>query len=106
MEEAKKTDLFGALLGKTDRAHSRKTDPWTSHAAARSMDEKLGPQHAKILDALADYGAMAPEQISDILGFPIWRRISELEEKGKVEVTGDTHKNRSGRKARKFTIVQ
>ena len=66
------------------------------------MDGNLSPQHTAILDALADHGPMAAEQLESTIGYPVWRRLNELERKGAIVAIVGTHTNRSGRQARKF----
>ena len=93
------TDLFDP------RRLARTTDPSTSHAAAKSMAGAIGPQHQEVLSVLERGYSLAAEQIEDILGHSIWRRMGELAEKGLIERTDEQHKNRSGRMAYKYKIV-
>ncbi len=96
-----------AAMGLFDpRKAARTEDVDTSHSAARSMSSAAGQQHAAILQVMRDNSAfpLAPEQVEDALGFPVWRRFSELERAGRIYRTAQQHKNRSGRKAYKFAL--
>lgn len=94
------------------RKLARRDDPDTSKAAAARAGSVQSYHHSLILDALASWGPMAPEQIADALRIgseeeyfdkvAVCRRVNELEKAGKIEVTGELHKNRSGRSARVF----
>lgn len=88
-------------------ARARNTDPWTSHEAAASMSsKKIGKQHKAVLSVLsASSTPLAAEQIEDVLGYPIWRRMNELEKRGYIKDSGEVHINRSGRQARKFEVI-
>jgi hypothetical protein len=75
-----KDDLFGDWTTKV-----RRTDPDTSHEAARAAESMASWQHGLILRALRTAGrAMAPEEIADWLDLPgidkvtIGRRMNEL----------------------------
>ena len=88
---------------------SRTSDPYTSHDAAVSVVGTLTRQHNQILEFLLarpDREGFAPEQISDVIGFSCWRRMSELEKKKYIVETGQLHRNRSNRMARKFRIAR
>lgn len=87
-------------------ARSRSSDPQTSFDAGDSMEGSIPAQHKQILEILSDGLPRAAEQISDMLGHDIWRRLSELERLGKIEKCKDQprHKNRSGRQANKYRI--
>ena len=93
------TDLFDP------RRLARTTDLSTSHAAAKSMAGAIGPQHQEVLSVLEKGYSLAAEEIEDILGYSIWRRMGELERKGLIERTEEKHRNRSGRMAFKYKIV-
>lgn len=86
---------------------SRSTDPDTSFDAGDSMQASIPNQHKAIMDLLSDNVPRAAEQISDELGYEIWRRMSELEKLGEVErcVNLPKHKNRSGRQAYKYRAI-
>ena len=73
-------DLF------TPRA--RNNDPQTSHDAAHSVEFSLGNQHQEIVTVLERGIPFAAEQLEKIIGFPVWRRMNELEKNGIIEKTG------------------
>ena len=90
-------DLFDA------RKAARTTDVNTSHDAASSMESVAGKQHRAILRCLRfSYNPLAAEQIGDCLGYPINRRLCELERAGLIYRTDEKHKNKSGRMAYKY----
>ena len=86
---------------------ARTKDPYTSHVAGQSIESSLTQQHGQILEFLKarPEEAFAPEQISDVIGFQCWRRMSELENKDLIVETDELHRNRSNRQARKFRLV-
>ncbi len=63
MNEGETTDLFGALIS---RGLARRTDPETSHEAARKVDATK--QERVVLDALKDYGDMTSEEVAAVTG--------------------------------------
>lgn len=94
-------------------AVARRTDPETSHAAARSVADLTGKQQA-VLDLLRASGPMTDEQLIDAyrqsagLSSALWpeqsesgirTRRSELARRGLVESVG-TASTRSGRTCR------
>jgi len=89
------------------KAHARKEDPWPSHEAASSMSANaLGNQHMAILDVMMDMKfPLAAEEIDNILGWPGFRRMSELKGKGLIEDAGEIYISRSGRKAIKYKLT-
>jgi predicted ArsR family transcriptional regulator len=84
------------------RKSVRTTDPETSVDAAKAAGGSAERQHELILSALADSAPLAAEQIADLIGVPIWRRMSELERAGLIIKTTELHTNRSGRSASKY----
>lgn len=79
---------------------ARKTDPATSHDAARRAAEFAGSQRARILALLRSRGPMTPEQIGAELGlepYAIRKRLPELQEMGLAEPTGEIRPTSSGR---------
>ena len=66
MNEGETTDLFGALI---TRGLARRTDPETSHEAARKVDATK--QERVVLDALKDYGDMTSEEVAAVTGTEI-----------------------------------
>jgi predicted transcriptional regulator len=94
------SDLFDPRLA------ARQTDVDTSHDAAESMQFKVGKQHNAVLtELMVSYSPMAAEQIEQLCGYPVWRRMSELERAGLIERTDEKHKNRSGRMAYKYRLA-
>ena len=89
------------------KANTRKEDPWTSHAAAKSISsEKLGEQQMAIIDVLSDVGRpLAAEDIDNILGWAGFRRMSELKRMELIEDSGKTFIGRSGRQAIKYQLT-
>lgn len=102
------------LLGKQEpRAHARKTDPHTSHAAASSVTNLRRSQKA-VYDCLLIYGPMHDKDLwrryyKEMMGghhnWPwlsesgVRTRRSELVDTGWVKDTGRTEKLESGRNA-------
>jgi predicted ArsR family transcriptional regulator len=97
------TDLFDLPT----KAHARTDDPWTSHEAANSMSsEMLGNQQRAILDIMMDMKLpLAAEEIDNILGWPAFRRMSELKKKGLIEDANEIYIGKSGRKAIKYKLT-
>jgi hypothetical protein len=88
-----------------EKTLARRSDPDTSHTAAASVVDGLSRQHASVLRVLTAAGRpLAAEQISDIAGFDVWRRMNELVAAGHIEQAGSLHKNRSGRQAHQFRL--
>jgi len=84
---------------------ARKTDPDTSHAAAKSIKTTRNKQHEEIIRVMEDADApLTAENIGDILLYPIWRRMAELEGDGLIVRTNIKRKNRSGRQAYCYEI--
>lgn len=103
-----KSLLYDGTLDLFDpHAAARTSDRETSHAAAASMETAASRQHAAVISVLRSHypRALAPEQVEDILGYPVWRRFSELEANGLIVNTHEKHKNRSGRSADAFRWV-
>lgn len=82
---------------------ARRSDPSTSHEAARRVRE-FGAGHAAIiLECLKIHGALTPEQIGKRIGmdaYSIRKRLPELERAGKAKPTGFTAPTSSGRHQR------
>jgi predicted ArsR family transcriptional regulator len=89
------------------KARARTSDPWTSHAAADSMSAyRLNAQQKAILQVLqSNQPPLAAEQIDDRLGYPAFRRMSELKRAGLIVDSGEVHTGRSGRGAIKYKIT-
>lgn len=104
------TDIFDALR---EGAIARRTDPDTSHEAARTVDS-LRAKQRYVLATLRHYG---PATFDDLIadyrahGFPrqsdsgIRTRVSELREAGFVEDTGERRTLPSGRRAIVWRVV-
>jgi hypothetical protein len=86
------------------QARARASDPWTSHAAARSITEdQLRASQKAVLDAFRQNGAMHHEQLvglydrqHHVFGWPMQSpsglrtRTKELRDAGFIEDTGRT----------------
>jgi len=82
---------------------ARRTDPVTSHMAARSMREPAHHQRERIV-ALLTSQCLTHDAIDDRLGWPhptAARRMKELVRAGLVEVCGEAE-TASGRKAHTY----
>lgn len=91
------TDLFTFL----DEARARGTDPWTSHAASRSVN--IARTRQQVLDILREIGPCSDEQLVDscrtrfdISPSGVRTRRHELAVAGLVIEAGEA-KTRSGR---------
>ena len=85
---------------------ARREDPQTSHDAASSMDGKLEHQHQQILTVLKqNQQPLTAEQIGTLIGYSVWRRMSELERKKQITKSGLQHKNKSGRMANQYVLL-
>ena len=86
---------------------ARRIDPATSHEAAERAADALSGQHADIAEVLRVFGRpMASEEIEDVLGYPVWRRMNELAKRGVIARTSETHRNRSGRNAYRYVMKE
>jgi len=82
-------------------AAARKTDPPTSHAAARQVESFRGEHERRILDALAA-GPGTKDEIAarcQLSEQQVARRMHGLARRGKVSDTGITRSTASGRMA-------
>lgn len=79
--------------------NARRTDPWTSHAAARSMVVPAQTHREILLGVYTTHPCgLTDEQACNIAGIPGgWRRCSELRSLGKIVATGETRIGSSGR---------
>lgn len=90
-------------MNENPRAHAR--DPWTSHAAAETVDDFAKRHNIKIVAALEAnrLGGLTSEQIADATGLTmvaVARRMKEIEKAGIVyRSTYSIRTNRSGRYA-------
>lgn len=95
------------LEDEVDRARARRTDPGTSHAAARSIEAtQLRESQRLIYRLLEQHGPMSDVEIygrmvgvTKISSSGCRTRRKELVEKGYVQATGRTVKLSSGRQA-------
>lgn len=97
-----------------EKAHARVSDPWTSHAAAASIEPvKLRASQEAVLAAFRATGPMCHENLilfygsnATRFGWPIQSpsgirtRAHELHEAGLLEDTGDVVTLTSGRKSK------
>jgi len=81
---------------------ARTNDPVTSHEAGDSMARSIPAQQKAIMNVMSDGKRRAAEEIEDVLGYPVWRRLSELVSSGLLERTDEKHTNKSGRKAFRY----
>jgi hypothetical protein len=84
---------------------ARRTDPWTSHAAARSVDPS--GQWAVILRTLRKLGEANSSEIGlacPLTEHQLSRRLSELERDGRIVWTGRTRPGISGRQQRVWAL--
>lgn len=99
-------DLF-TFNQASNEAHARRTDPETSHAAARSV-KNIGASQRKILWQLQNFGPMTDDQIYPLVArymSPSGARTrrSELVAMKPAKVK-DSGKRRTGTTGRKMTI--
>jgi predicted ArsR family transcriptional regulator len=96
------SDLFDPRLA------ARQTDVDTSHDAAESMVSAAGRHHSLIMEVLRAGGLWSAQEIanvSEINYIAVNRRLPELTRAGLIERTDEKHKNRSGRMAYKYRLV-
>lgn len=86
----------------------RKKDPATSRAAAFSAKELRVKHSVAILHELwLEWGGLTSEEVARAAGLEhaqVWRRMSELSRAGRIVVTGEKRKNRSGRMAQVWRL--
>lgn len=81
---------------------ARRTDPWTSHAAADSMVTPAKGMQAKLLEAYRESpNGLTDEEAAAAAGLPpgAWKRCSEPARHGLITWTGATRVASSGRHA-------
>jgi len=84
---------------------ARQADVDTSHDAADSIKLGREGQHRAMMQIFSrSQMGLTAENLGDILGYPVWRRMNELEEAGLIQRTGEKRKNRSGRQAYCYEI--
>lgn len=97
-----------------EQARARNTDPWTSQAAAASLESsKIRASQEAILEFLKKYGSMDDGSLVKLYKGPpaqspsgIRTRRAELVEKGLVRDSGKTITMPSGRKAIMWEAVE
>jgi hypothetical protein len=90
---------------------ARVTDPVTSHAAAADA-KAFSRAHARVVETVLDYArgeALAVEEVarrcpstSPLTSAQVTRAMSQLKNAGKVEESGERHRNQSGSTAAKW----
>lgn len=88
---------------------ARASDPDTSHEAAASMVDEAQNQRIQIYAWLVGHGPMTADELDEALGFRLTssgRRLPELRETGKVRMTEEKRKTRSGRSARLWEAIR
>ena len=77
---------------------ARRTDPRTSHQAARSI--KVNQLQQKALELIRVHPMMTGRELSGIAGWDAWKRLSELADAGLIQCAGERRCSVSGRNAR------
>lgn len=90
-------------------AEARKTDPKTSHQAAKRNSPKRATLTMQLLTAYEDGSAYTDEEAVRIAGMTThpcpWRRATDLRKLGYLEVTGDTKRTSNGMQAQTCRIT-
>lgn len=92
----------------TDPPRARRTDPATSHAAAKSAKSLQHNHHGNILLVLYGCGPLGVDGIAvrcGLTGHQVGKRMIELERLGLVAQTGKTVPSTSGRSQREWRIA-
>ena len=85
----------------------RNTDPITSFEAADSIELVAERHHKIILDCLSQNGPLGKDGIAirtDLNGYQIGKRLTEMQRMDLIELTGKTVKSNSGRQEREWKI--
>lgn len=111
MGERKQGHFFRDAPSDFSRTHARRTDPATSHAAAESVVDITQSIQWQVMGVLIDADKpLAVEQIVDRMPHlekdQVWRRVSDLKNKGWVEDSGELHGNRNGRSATRWRVTR
>ena len=87
--------------------NARNTDPETSHQAAIRVSEFSDSHRARILKALivSPAGQSEIAERSALLPHQVNKRLSDLENEGRIETTGNTVKGHSGRLEREWKCI-
>jgi predicted transcriptional regulator len=86
---------------------ARRTDPATSHAAAKSAHALASDHYTIILAALRQWGAMGKDGIAHhtgLSGVAVARRCTELDRAGLIKLTGRTVESDTGRQEREWAV--
>ena len=84
---------------------ARRTDPETSHAAARQAKALAAAHQLAILTCLQEYGPLGKDGIGArtmLTGHAVGKRLPELQRMGLVTLTGRTVPSESGRAEREW----
>ena len=86
---------------------ARKSDPVTSHEAARSARSFAGEHHAAILEALSHgpAGASGIAKRCGLLAHQVNKRLGELAKAGRIVETGRVVTSASGRGEREWYLT-
>lgn len=87
---------------------ARRTDPVTSHLAAKAAAELQLAHFTVILTCLQKHGPLGKDGIvarSRLDGVQICRRLVQLERKGLAKLTGRTVPSTSGREEREWQLA-
>lgn len=90
------------------RALARRSDPATSHEAARRVREFATGHSATVLACLKAHGTLTVDEIAKhtpLLAHQINKRLPELQRSGLVAPTGETRLSASGRPERVWRAV-
>ena len=82
---------------------SRRRDPETSTAAARSVTLRAGTQAARLAVAYREHGELTDDEAGVLAGLTTagyWKRCSDLRRANVIEPTGETRPGRSGERQR------
>lgn len=82
---------------------ARRSDPPTSHDAARTVSLRAGTQATRIAMAYRAHGDLIDDEAGAIAGLlhaGYWKRCSDLRRAGIIEPTGETRPGRSGEQQR------
>ncbi len=98
-------DMFDCQSG---HPRARNSDPWTSHAAAASLDDDVTARLYRIIIAALKVAAGTQYEIADLTGldhYQVNKRLPELERLGLAKPTGETRPGPSGRQCRVWAAV-
>lgn len=90
------------------RSLARRSDPPTSHEAARRVREFASGHASTILDCVEAHGPMTVDEVAKhtpLLAHQINKRLPELQRAGLVAPTGETRLSASGRPERVWRAV-